>query len=102
MTGNRSTNGGTTGLTPPASCDHRTEAGLPLALALAHREAGHVLKARVLVAQADDRADQGDLVHEPAIWGSNSLIWTPGSRVAIGLNSPRIPSGASGFRSKVS
>ena len=38
----------------------------------------------------------------PAIRGSISLIWTPGSRVAIGLNSPRMPSGASVLMSKVS
>ncbi len=38
----------------------------------------------------------------PAILGSSSPIWTPGSRVAIGLNSPRMPTGASGLRSKVS
>ena len=34
--------------------------------------------------------------------GQCSVISTPGARVAIGLNSPRIPSGALGFKSNVS
>ena len=38
----------------------------------------------------------------PAIRGRCSQMWTPGSLVAMGLYSPRMPSGASGLRSNVS
>ena len=34
--------------------------------------------------------------------GKTSLIWRPGTEVAIGLNSPRTSAGASGLGSKVS
>ena len=37
-----------------------------------------------------------------AIFGMCSQIWTPGTFVSIGLNSPRNSFGASGFRSNVS
>lgn len=38
----------------------------------------------------------------PASSGRCSQTWTPGVRVAIGRNSPRMPSGASGLGSKLS
>ncbi len=38
----------------------------------------------------------------PAIRGSISQIWIPGTLVGMGLNSPRISLGASGFRSYMS
>ena len=66
MTGNRSKNGGTTGSTAPwIRAITEPKLGLPSRWAWAHREAGDVLEARVLVAQADDRADHRDLVHQP-------------------------------------
>ena len=37
-----------------------------------------------------------------AMPGSSSQIWMPGTRVLIGLNSPRISAGASGLRSTMS
>ena len=73
---------------------HRTEARLSLALALTHGKAGDILKARMLVDHADDGANQCDLIERAGHPGEQSPIWTPGTRVAIGWNSPRIPAGA--------
>ena len=49
-----------------------------------------------------DAADEGDAVHHPRQPRQVLADWTPGTDVAIGLNSPRISAGASGFMSKVS
>ena len=96
-------NGGTTGSTGPLHPgDHRPEAGLPLALALAHGVAGDVLEARVLVAQADDRSDHGDLVHDAGDPGQQLADLDAGQPGRDRLELAADAVGRSGFRSKVS
>ena len=57
-------------------------------------------KLRVLVLQADDRAQQRPACPcSAARRGRCSPIWMPGTLVAIGLNSPRTSAGAFGLRS---
>ena len=100
----RPTNGGTDGIDRPLHpADDRAEAR-PAAdgLQVVERLAGVALVQVVPPGGADDRADDRRLVHQAASLGNVSPMWMPGTFVSIGLNSPRISSGASGLRSHMS
>ncbi len=63
----------------------------------------HVGRSRTMCGdRVAERSDQGAVVHHLASPGMCSVIDTPGAAVAIGRNSPRIASGASGLRSHMS
>ena len=75
----------------------------PIAAIDCSRPAGHALHGIVAAAGADDGADDGALVHAGRrSCGKTSPIWMPGTLVAIGLNSPRISTGASVLMSHMS
>ena len=57
---------------------------------------------KVIVLAMRQRADHGILVGPVGERGRCSQTCKPGTLVAMGLNSPRISGGASGFRSNVS
>ena len=100
----RSTNAGTGSSAVPSNFP-RTQptAGRPPtdASSLARNPDWH-WKASCSPAEPTSERRNANLSAIPAIFGINSVTWKPGSLVAIGLNSPRISSGASGFGSMVS
>ena len=63
---------------------------------------GHALVGIVLAVAIGQRANEREPVRHRASFGNSSQISRPGTLVLIGLYSPRISTGASGFKSHIS